>query len=166
MLRAHAGAWQARAVPACKLTPDLHAEIVRLLEGGNYRRHAAAAAGIDERTIRNWIKWGTGDAAREPFKSFARDVFRAENTAIADNVLSVQKAAADDWRAASWFLARKAPGEWGDKAQKEIRQQIEFILQVIVDELGESAAAKVLDAIASHSSGEESDRTPKLAAAN
>lgn len=153
-------------MPACKLTPELHAEIIRLLTGGNYRRHAAAAAGIDERTIRNWIAWGTGPKAREPFKSFAIDVFKAENSAIADNVVNVQKAAKEDWRAATWFLSRKAPGEWGDKAQKEIRQQIEHVLQVIVDVLGEPAAAKVLDALAGDAREPESDRAPRLAAIN
>lgn len=138
-----------------RLSPELHRKIVEQCRMGTFRRHAAMAAGVTERTLSNWIRWGTTDDAKEPYRSFAEDLLAAEAFAINNNVLYVQAAATSDWRAASWFLARKAPNEWGDKARRDLKEQLDSILQTVEDVLGTEAATRVFQAIVDRASQEE-----------
>jgi hypothetical protein len=97
-----------------KLTIEAHERIVSLLRAGNFRETAAAAAGIDARTLRNWLKRGAD--GEEPFAAFAADLDAAEAQAEARDVATIAKAASDDWKAAAWRLERKSRKHWGVKA--------------------------------------------------
>jgi len=139
-----------------KLTPEVHTQILNFIRLGNFRKHAAQAAGIDEKTMKNWMRWGQLENPKEPYGTFAAEVLKAENEAISNNVLYVQSAAAQDWKAAKYFLERKAPQEWGDKAKQGVKAQLEFILQVVEDVCGQQTAARIYTEIATRAGAEES----------
>lgn len=93
-----------------KLTPEVHERICALVRAGNFRETASAAAGIDARTLRNWLRRGA--EGEEPFATFSTDLDEAETVAEARNVAIIGAAAKDDWRAAAWWLERKASARW------------------------------------------------------
>ena len=141
-----------------KLTPEIQKKIVGALAVGNFRKHAAGVAGVDERTFKNWMRWGQLENAKEPFRSFAFAVLEAEHTAIARNVRVVNRAANEgDWKAAAWYLSRKAKEEWGDQVRKSVKEQFEFLLQVIVDVLGPDSAAVVFEEVTRRAGREEGE---------
>ena len=76
-----------------KLTPEVHQRIVLSLKAGNYRETAAADAGVDSKTLRNWMKRGArGGATNEGYRAFAADVLQAEAEAEQRDVLCITKA--------------------------------------------------------------------------
>jgi|VirMetMinimDraft_7_1064189.scaffolds.fasta_scaffold06330_2 hypothetical protein len=97
-----------------KLTPELQDKICGLIRGGNYMHHAAAACGIHKSTIHDWIKKGE-EEKRQPYADFAEAVARARGEAVGALVLTIKKAATDDWRAASWLLERGHVADFGAK---------------------------------------------------
>lgn len=136
-----------------KLTPGVQAKIVKELRAGNYRKHAAARAGVTVQTIARWMKYGSGhliaaklpDDRRRLYESFAEAVTDAEAEAVCENVRVITTAAADgDWRAAKAFLACKAPAQWGDGGKAGAKEQFEALLQVIEDVLGKESSDRVL----------------------
>ena len=131
-------------------------EIIKLLKAGNYRNHVAKEVGISYTMFRDWMRWGEDGKRKEPYKSFAFAVLTAESHAVTECVGYVMSAAKKDWKAATWFLARKAPHEWGDQSRKSVKQQLESILRVIEETLGKESAATVFDEIARRASVETS----------
>lgn len=102
-----------------KLTDEVAERIINLLKLGNYMETAAAAAGIDARTLRKWLHRGaSGD--EEPYASFASRCREAEASAEARHVTMLVSASREDWRAAAWILSRKHSDRWGDKVQQVI----------------------------------------------
>ncbi len=99
------------------LTPEVSAKICKLLRAGNFRETACAAAGVDARSLRNWLKRGA--AGEEPFRKFSEDLDEAEAAAEGTLVVKIQKGALEDWRAAAWLLERRGSKRWGYKAQVE-----------------------------------------------
>ena len=134
-------------------------ELIGTIAQGNYRRHAAAKVRIDERTLKNWMRWGQLEEPKEPYAQFAKDVIAAEAEAVATCVENVFLAAKSDWKAASWFLSRKAPHEWGDRARRGVKEQLESILKAIEDVLGKESATRVYDEIARRASSETSEQS-------
>ena len=141
------------------LVNQVRGKILEVIRQGNFRNHAAQSVGISDQTIRSWMRWGEKDGAKEPYKSFAREGIEAEGEAIAACAGSIHTAALTDWKAAAWFLARKAPNEWGDKARKGVKEQLESILSAVEDVLGKENAAKVYDEIARRASSETPGQT-------
>lgn len=139
-----------------KLTPKLAQEILNHIRVGNFRKHAAGACGVSERTMKNWMRWGQLERAKEPYKSFAENVIKAENEAISAGVLCVQSAATQDWKAAKFYLERKASKEWGNLGKQSVKAQIELILQVVENVCGQQTAARVFTEIAARTSAQES----------
>jgi hypothetical protein len=97
------------------LTPALQKVILDLLRKGNYRKTAAAAAGITYQTFLNWIH-----RADEPFASFAQGVFQAEAEGEVALLRRVQRAARTDVANARWLLERKYPEHWARKERVEL----------------------------------------------
>jgi len=99
------------------------------IENGNTIKTACDIAGISQATLELWAKVGrkaavdleSGKTTLKPYEvcclRFLRRVHRAESRAISRNVLFVQAAARDSWQAASWFLERRRPTEWGKPDQ-------------------------------------------------
>jgi len=85
-----------------KLTPEVRAELLKVLAEGQYRKHACLIVGVSTQTLANEMK---RDA------EFKRAVCAAEMKATRTAVKTITKASKKDWKAALAFLGRKHP-EW------------------------------------------------------
>lgn len=101
-----------------KYSPEVHAKIVKNLQAGAFKTHAAQAAGISHHTLDVWLKWGR--EGREPYAQFAEDCEQAIAEDAVRNHLVITKAALGpiegDWKAAAWLLERKFPDLYGQIA--------------------------------------------------
>lgn len=98
-----------------KLTPELHADIVRTIKAGNYLETAAAMAGVERLTLREWIKKGVR-AKSGAYHAFALDIEQAMAHAEVVDVLGIRKAGEKEWTARAWLLERRFPDRWGRKS--------------------------------------------------
>ena len=146
-----------------ELDATLETTITNQIRIGNYRKHAAEMAGVTEQQMGLWMRLGQGGEGSEKlspgdrarYESFADNVVMAESAAICTMMMHVSAAAASgDWRAASWFLARKARHEWADPAKAGVREQFELLLQVVDDVLGKKNAERILKEFISRSDQE------------
>lgn len=97
-----------------KLTPELQAQIVKDVSLGVTFRDAALAAGVEEATFYNWMKWGK-EQKKGLYFEFFKSVRSAESVARKNFTLVITKAAQDnDWRAALEYLKRHDRTTWGD----------------------------------------------------
>jgi hypothetical protein len=127
-----------------KLTPEVHKFIVEAIEAGNYRKTAAAAAGVHENRIGEWVKRGrTGE---EPYASLtaAMDVAEAKGEMAALNRLR-NPPKGHVWQVDAWFLERRH----GDKWCSRIKQQVAESIDALTDKLKakpeiHSAVVKIL----------------------
>jgi|SRR5579883_163085 len=94
-----------------ELTDAVQASICRDLAAGLPRESAARRARISLRTFHRWLGRGRDDGAGV-YHQFSEAVRKAEHDAVARNVALVQSAAADDWRAAAWWLEHAYPDVW------------------------------------------------------
>jgi hypothetical protein len=65
------------ARPAPAFDASAAAQLVTFIRAGGYPLVAAAAAGVPPKVYRSWLRRGETKQAREPFRSFARDVRQA-----------------------------------------------------------------------------------------
>lgn len=111
--------------PLGKLTAIVRREALKLAALGIPYRIIAEACGIAESTFHHWRTKGTGKKAKEPFKSFVRDLARARAEAIVTHVAIVQRAGRGgpgrraEWQASAWFLERTASDEFGKRLALE-----------------------------------------------
>jgi transposase-like protein len=106
-----------------KLTPEVKDQIVQLLRTGNYVKTAAAAAGVSERSYRNWMQLGDPEGTapeRAIYRAFREEVevAIAEGEAVMVRVV-MSEAANRNWQAAAWFLERAHPKHWARPSQRE-----------------------------------------------
>jgi len=93
------------------LNPELQANVIELVEHGNYRYVAAGAVGISRKTFCEWMKRGTsGRPEDEIYRSFRDAVLAAEKRA---EIGMVMQATSGDPKHAQWWLERKFPERWG-----------------------------------------------------
>lgn len=135
-----------------RLTPEVHAHIVKSLRLGNYVEHAASTAGIARSTIYDWLRKGEAalaaqeageelDEMQQRYLDFMMDVDRARSEAITTNLQMIQDAAPKNWQAAAWYLERTAPAFFGRHMRTEITGpdngpvQVEVSKQELVNEL-------------------------------
>jgi len=100
------------------LTPERHAQFVRLANAGNPFEVCAHAVGVSEAHARRWYALGTGDDAEDPYATFQREVRKAAAESEARNVTIIATAAREDWHAAAWLLERGAPERWARASQR------------------------------------------------
>lgn len=103
--------------------PKIIENLLKALEGGNTRRNSCRIAGVSEETFYTWI--------RED-EDFKLKVEKAESVAIEAAVATVVRASLTDYKAATWFLARKER-EWQEKTQTDITskdEKIEFTIDL------------------------------------
>lgn len=101
-----------------KFTPTTVAKVLASLACGNTRKVSALAAGINPRTLLEWM---------DVSEDFAQQVQEAEATFESAQVGSINKASQNgDWRAAMALLERRNPIEWGrlDRSDFLIRQEL------------------------------------------
>lgn len=109
-----------------KLTPELQAEMVNIIRGGNYVETACAYVGLNKSTFYDWMKRGAREIDRvkknpkarvrkdeQIYVEFSNAIKKAEAEAEARDVLIIAKAAESQWQAAAWRLERRLPSKWG-----------------------------------------------------
>jgi hypothetical protein len=141
------------------LTKEIHDLIVDAITLGNYKEHAAQAAGINVSSFFNWMDRGKREYERlnqegeKPnpketvFLEFFNAVKKAESIAIAKNVAVIQRAAATGtWQAAAWWLERTAGKIYGRKQQLEHSGNAENPIAISVDVVElENKVKRILD---------------------
>lgn len=112
------------------LTPEVQATIVECIGEGLYMNHAAACAGVTDRSVREWMTRGAN--GEEPYAAFCSAVKIAEATAARDALGRVRRAATGEgshpWQASAWFLERRFRGQYGRsyvEADKETGEVID-----------------------------------------
>lgn len=100
-----------------KLTPEIQRTIVDMLRRGNYLETCAVIAGLDPSTVRGWLKKGR-ESKRGMYRDFFAAVKRASVRPEVEDVETIRKAAATDWRAAAWRLEHRYPQRWAKKTTK------------------------------------------------
>jgi len=99
-----------------KLTPAVQEKILQALHLSNHRKHAAAFAGVGERTFRRWMACGA-NPDDVPYASFRQAVEEAEAKAHVMSMGCIAKAArGGDWKAAAWMLERKLPEHYAPRS--------------------------------------------------
>ena len=108
-------------MPRSKFTAARRKAILEALRKGHTLTHAAALAGVDRDTVYDWLARGAKAADEDSeYRKFAEAYLKA-NAAIADFAIEKIKAAMpDDWRAASTFLERRFPDEYGKRERHEV----------------------------------------------
>jgi hypothetical protein len=107
--------------PHGKLTAIVRREALKLAAIGIPYRIIAEACGVAESTFHEWRTKGTGAKAKEPFRSFVRDLARARAQAVITHVAIIQRAARPvgnrrgEWTASAWIVERMAPDEYGHR---------------------------------------------------
>lgn len=126
-----------------KLTESTHALIVELVGRGHFRETAAAHAGIDPRTLRNWLKWGA--EGKEPYQQFAHDLMVAEAEAEVADLDAIDRAGKGsigdreagfppiegDWKAIAWRRERMNPSRWAFRVKVEVQQELDAFLEAL-----------------------------------
>ena len=104
----------------CTLSPEIHREIVELVEQGNYLETAFAIAGVNKSTGTMWLHRGRKYPELEPYATFAVDVDAARARSEAVDLGFIGAAAVKDWRAAAWRLERKYPAKYGPQIKHTV----------------------------------------------
>ncbi len=60
-----------------RLTPGLREQIISSIRAGGYPHVAAEAWGVPKDVLEDWLKRGNDTDAREPYRSFAREIRQA-----------------------------------------------------------------------------------------
>lgn len=116
-----------------KITPEIQADLIKMLSAGNYLETAAAYCGISTDTVRGWVKRGEQEAQRlkadstawpikseTEFMELAIAIRQAQATSEIRDVMLIGNAARDQWQAAAWRLERRYPDKWGKKERHEL----------------------------------------------
>lgn len=95
-----------------KLTPEVHAAIVKDLELGMYVEVACKRAGISKVIYYDWLKRAkAGKPADQAYIDFAKAVEVGSSQAEAHALAQVRKGVSN-WQANAWFLERRFKDRW------------------------------------------------------
>jgi len=97
-------------MPAAKITEEITGCIVDALGAGHYREVACKLAGIDRKTLLNWLKRGERERS-----GVYRDLYLAVEQAKVFHLKNIETASSKSWFASAWFLERKHPERWGKR---------------------------------------------------
>lgn len=115
-------------MPAGKISKEIIALISKTLEEGNYREVACRIAGIDRKTLGNWMKRGEHEKGGLYLELYEA-VSLAEGTFEISALRLIQKAALTSWYAAAWLLERRWPERWG---RREVPHEDEAEMDTLV----------------------------------
>lgn len=100
-----------------RLTPEVQEKVLQALGLGNTRAHAAAYAGVGERTFRRWMSEGQ-EEGEGPYAELRQAVLAAESRAQMMAMGAIAKAIRDgDWKAAAWMLERRVPEYYAPRSR-------------------------------------------------
>lgn len=127
-----------------KLSKETSDKILASVRAGNFKETASVAAGIDPRTLRNWMYRGA--KGEQPYADFLADLEEAEAKSEERDVLRIGLAGKDDWKALAWRLERKNPKKWGFRVRVEVREELEAFLDGLSQRLPPDVYEQVLRA--------------------
>jgi transposase len=96
---------------------EAHLDAVRQ---GAPRESAAEAARVAKSTLQRWLAQGRAADASAKLRGFAEALAQADAEYELRAVARIERAAAEDWRAQAWRLARKWPQRYGQRALLEV----------------------------------------------
>jgi hypothetical protein len=99
------------------LTPELGAEIVRVVGEGLPLSKAADFVGISYRTLCRWMK-----RTDPPYDVFCHDLKQAKAAVQLRMVGEIQKGV-QNWQARAWYLERSDPKNWGRQDRLEVKDK-------------------------------------------
>lgn len=115
-----------------KFNPETCHKIIQALEAGNYRKTAAALAGVSEPTFYSWIKQAKEQKTGKKVE-FLKSVKKAEEKAKAYHLQQIRKASENgSWQASAWYLERKFPDEWGRREKVEMDANVKSEVKSVV----------------------------------
>ena len=94
------------------------------VERGHNMHIAAAIAGVNYVTIKNWLVKGAVEDAATAHGKFAIEYRRAEGRSQEILLERIADTGRDDWRAYAWLLSRRYR-EWSETAKPTVEQQEE-----------------------------------------
>lgn len=101
-------------MPAAKISEDKITAIRSALEDGHYREVACRLAGIDRKTLLNWLKRGEREKSGL-YRDLYLAVDKAEAKAEEFHLKNIKTASAKNWSASAWYLERKHPERWAKR---------------------------------------------------
>lgn len=110
-------------------TDDVTIEIAGALELGLSIADACALGGIAESTYHDWVD--RGKAGESPFAEFSELTREARANGRRYHARIIRQAAPDDWRAASFFLERSDPDQWGRSEKVKAEASGEITVKVV-----------------------------------
>jgi len=136
-----------------KLTKDVEARLLKLLQAGVPKELACYAVGIASRTLRIWLTKAK-DGNRQ-FVGFADKVEQAQAEAQALMLAKIRQHGNKDWRALAWILEHIASERFGYKAQVNVtvESELERILDAVTAVAGPELATQILAALAGERDG-------------
>ena len=104
-----------------KLTPELQAEMVKIIRAGNYQVVACRHVGIPEKTFYEWMRRGErGWKIDEPYREFRAEILKARATAEIESVARIRAAARDgDLDSDKFYLTHAHPDRWGRQVSRQ-----------------------------------------------
>lgn len=124
------------------LTSELAEALILGAQTGLFRAAVAESQAIDPDVLDTWLAMGFSSGAVEPYRSFALRYRAAEQLAQLPYIQSIQRAAAQDYRAAIDWLQLRYPDQWGPKATKN--QSAGALAPAEGDEAAEEALVRQL----------------------
>lgn len=124
-----------------KLTPEVQETILAFIRAGAWDYVASEAAGIDDRTFRDWIARGEGrhpTRSQTPLlKAFAKAVREAKAQSRAAREIEIAKASPSFWLT---HAARSQPGRdgWTDPVGDEIADVVDIGYQPSAEEMAQT----------------------------
>lgn len=140
-----------------KLHPKHEAIYLAEIERGASRTAAAAAAGVTDRAVRNWLT--RGEAGDERWAEFARKVRKAEGAIEAEAVAMLRAHGEKDWRALAWWLERRFPLQWAEAKgqQAKLDQERESMLETLVRVLEKRGLGEAAEEVVRELAGDSSE---------
>jgi transposase len=109
-----------------KISEENIKKVCEIIKGGNYMETAASYVGIAKSTLYDWMKNGARCRERlengerlntleKLYAQFSSELEKSLAEAEVRDVLTIGKAAQDNWTAAAWRLERRNHERWGKK---------------------------------------------------
>jgi hypothetical protein len=98
--------------------------LIDAIRAGNFFTTACKLADVNEKTFMDWMIRGGDEKSEskfveenpvEPYKSFARDVRRAEAEGEAALIAEIRAAGKIDWKANAWIASRRHKEKWEEQ---------------------------------------------------
>jgi len=110
-----------------KLTPELQAEIVKLLSEGNFVETVCDYVGLSKNTFYDWVRRGErgwqSDIEPVNFVEFS-DAIKKAMAEVEKSTLIELRAGPLNWQAKAWWLERRHPDKWGNRQKVDLTHKV------------------------------------------